>query len=126
MSARKLGWLDVLAIGVNAIVGSGVFSLPDDMRRAMGVYSPLAFVFCALLLIPVAACFAELAGRTDETGGPYLYAARAFGPSAGFVIGWSCWLNAFLSWAANTTLFVELVGAESKAAAKLAAIGVVV
>lgn len=126
MSTRKLSSLDVLAIGVNAIVGSGVFSLPDDMRRVMGAYSPLAFVFCAILLIPVAACFAELAGRTDETGGPYVYAARAFGPRAGFVIGWSCWLNAFLSWAANTTLFVELVGAESKVAAKLVAIGVVV
>jgi APA family basic amino acid/polyamine antiporter len=125
MSARKLGTLDVLAIGVNAIVGSGVFSLPDDMKRVMGPYSPLAFVFCALLLVPVAACFAELAGRTDETGGPYLYAARAFGRTAGFVVGWSCWLNAFLSWAANTTLFVELIGADSKVAAKLAAVGVV-
>ena len=125
MSARRLGWLDVLAIGVNAIVGSGVFSLPDDMRREMGAYSPLAFVLCALLLIPVAACFAELSARTDDTGGPYLYAAKAFGPRAGFVIGWSCWLNAFLSWAANTTLFVELIGAESKVVAKLACVGVV-
>jgi amino acid transporter len=95
------------------------------MRRAMGALSPLAFVLCAVLLAPVAACFAELAGRTDETGGPYVYATRAFGRSVGFVVGWSCWLNAFLSWAANTTLFVELAGARSPVVAKLAAVGVV-
>jgi APA family basic amino acid/polyamine antiporter len=122
---RRLGLLDVLAIGVNAIVGSGVFSLPDDMRREMGALSPLAFLLCALLLAPVAACFAELSGRTDETGGPYVYATKAFGTTAGFVIGWSCWLNAFLSWAANTTLLVELAGAKSPVVAKLAAVGVV-
>jgi APA family basic amino acid/polyamine antiporter len=126
LSPRRLGLLDVLAIGVNAIVGSGVFSLPDDMRREMGALSPLAFVLCALLLAPVAACFAELAGRTDDTGGPYVYATRAFGTTAGFVVGWSCWLNAFLSWAANTTLLVELAGAKNPLVAKLAAVSVVV
>lgn len=115
----------MLAIGVNAIVGSGVFSLPDDMRREMGALSPLAFLLCALLLAPVAACFAELAGRTDDTGGPYVYATRAFGPTAGFVVGWSCWLNAFLSWAANTTLFVELAGAKDPVVAKVAGVAVV-
>ena len=110
---RRLGLLDVLAIGVNAIVGSGVFSMPDDMHRAMGGWSPLAFLFCALLLMPVALSFAELAGTSDETGGPYLYARKAFGPMVGFIVGWSSWLNAFISWAANTTLFVALCGVDS-------------
>ncbi len=84
---RRLGLFDVLAIGVNAIVGSGVFSMPDDMHREMGGWSPLAFLFCAILLMPVALSFAELAGQSDETGGPYLYARNAFGPLVGFVVG---------------------------------------
>ena len=91
---RRLGLNDVLAIGVNAIVGSGVFSLPDDMQREMGGFSPLAFLLCALVLIPVALCFGELASRTDRTGGPYVYATEAFGPQVGYVVGWSCYLNA--------------------------------
>lgn len=107
---RRLTLFDVLCIGVNAIVGSGVFSLPDDMHREMGGWSPLAFVLCAALLMPVALCFAELSGRHDDTGGAYLYARNAFGPTVGYVIGWYCWMNTFVSWAANTTLFVELVG----------------
>lgn len=122
--ARRLGLLDVFAIGVNAIVGSGVFSIPDDMQRSMGGWSPLAFLLCAVVLLPVALCFAELAGSSDRSGGPYLYALRAFGPRVGFFVGWSSYLNAFVSFAANATLFVELVGF-SGLGARLAVIGVV-
>ena len=118
---RRLGLFDVLCIGVNAIVGSGVFALPDDMHRAMGGWSPLAYLLCAALLLPVALCFAELAGRTDETGGPYLYAQRAFGDRVGYLVGWFCWTTAFVSWAANTTLFVELLGVHGAAGKALCA-----
>lgn len=114
---RRLTLFDVLCIGINATVGSGVFALPDDMHRAMGGYSPLAFLLCALLLMPVALCFAELSGRHVDTGGTYLYARNAFGDRVGFVIGWFCWANTFVSWAANATLFVELAGIRSSAVA---------
>jgi amino acid transporter len=107
---RRLGLFDVLCIGVNATVGSGVFSLPDDMQRAMGGWSPLAYLLCAVLLLPVALSFAELSGRFEESGGAYVYARGAFGDRVGFVIGWYCWANTFVSWAANTTLFVDLIG----------------
>ncbi len=107
---RRLSTLDILAIGVNAIVGSGVFSLPDDMAREMGRYSPLAFVICAVLLWPVALCFAELARNQDQNGGPYVYARAAFGERIGFLIGWLCWTNAFISFAANVGLLVALLG----------------
>jgi len=107
---RRLGLIDVLAIGVNAIVGSGVFSLPDDMQRAMGGWSPLSYLLCAVVLVPVALCFAELAGQAEESGGPYIYAKRAFGAEVGFIVGWACYLNAFISFAANATQFVDFAG----------------
>lgn len=107
---RRLSGFDVLCLGVNAIVGSGVFALPDDVHRTMGGWSPLSFLVCATLLLPVALCFAELSSQSDENGGPYLFAQKAFGDTVGFVVGWSCWLNAFVSWAAVTTLFVDLAG----------------
>ncbi len=110
---RRLTLFDVLCIGVNATVGSGVFALPDDMQRSMGGWSPLAYLLCTVLLLPVALCFAELAGAHDDTGAAYLYARNAFGDRTGFVIGWYCWLNSFVAWAANTTLFVELLGVRS-------------
>src|SRR5689334_5832640 len=45
---RSLGLFDVTCLGVNAIVGSGIFALPDDLHREMGGYSPLAFLLCSL------------------------------------------------------------------------------
>lgn len=107
---RRLTLLDVVCIGVNATVGSGVFALPDDVYREMGGFSPIAFAVCAVLLLPVSLCMAELAARTDETGGPYVYARRAFGEELAFVVGWFCWVASVVSWAAVTTLFVEIVG----------------
>lgn len=123
---RRLTLFDVLCIGVNATVGSGVFSLPDDMHRAMGGYSPLSFLFCALLLMPVALCFAELSGRHEDTGGAYLYARSAYGDRIGYIVGWFCWANTFVSWAANATLFVRLVGIESTLVASLLSAGLVI
>lgn len=118
---RRLGLLDVLCIGVNATVGSGVFALPDDMQRAMGGWSPLAYLFCAILLLPVALAFAELSGLFEESGGAYLYARAAFGDRIGFVVGWYCWTAAFVSWAANSTLLVSLLGVSAYPWNKLAA-----
>jgi amino acid transporter len=112
---RRLGLFDVLCIGVNATVGSGVFALPDDMQRAMGGWSPLAYLFCALLLLPVTLSFAELAGQFEESGGAYVYARSAFGDRFGFIVGWYCWAATFVSWAANTTLLVDLIHPRARA-----------
>ncbi|MBL9027246.1 MAG: amino acid permease [Myxococcales bacterium] len=126
MAARRLGLVDVIAIGVNAIVGSGVFSLPDDMQRSMGGFSPLSYLLCALVLIPVALCFAELSSQSDKNGGPYIYARRAFGARVGFIVGWACYLNAFISFAANATQFIEFAGLGQSALFRPAVISTVV
>jgi amino acid transporter len=122
---RRLGLFDVLSIGVNATVGSGVFALPDDMQRAMGGWSPLAYLLCTILLLPIALSFAELSGLFDESGGAYVYARAAFGDRAGFVVGWFCWTATFVSWAANTTLLVDLLGFSAAPWNKLVAAGVI-
>jgi amino acid transporter len=123
---RKLSLFDVICIGVNSTVGSGVFAMPDDMHRAMGGFSPFAYVLCATLLLPVALCFAELSGRVPESGGAYVFAHRAFGDRVGFLVGWYCWLATFIAWAANTTLFFELLGLQSTVANKLASVSLIV
>jgi len=97
---RTLTLFDVLCIGLNAIVGSGIFLLPDDLFRQMGVLSPLAFLLCGVGLLPIALCYAEAASSVDRTGGPYVYASEAFGPKIGFGVGWMCFANAVFSFAA--------------------------
>jgi amino acid transporter len=97
---RSLTRFDVTCLGLNAIVGSGIFLLPDDLYREMGALSPLAFLLCAVGLLPVALCYAEASSYGDATGGPYLYARDAFGAKAGFIVVWMCFVNAVFSFAA--------------------------
>jgi hypothetical protein len=86
--------VDLTAIGLNATVGSGIFLLPDDLFREMGAWSPLAFLLCAVGLLPVAWCFADAARRTHSTGGPYEYARQELGDVVGSSVGWM-WVSDF-------------------------------
>ena len=97
---RTLGRFDITCLGLNAIVGSGIFLLPDDLYRELGVLSPLAFVCCAIGLLPIALCYARASSACDKSGGPYVYASRAFGPRVGFGVAWMCFTNSVFSFAA--------------------------
>jgi len=108
--ARSIGAFSVVCIGLNAIVGSGIFALPDDLYRQMGPLSPVAFLVCGLGLLPIALCYAEAASGTERSGGPYLYARAAFGPGVGFGVGWMCFANSIFSFAAVSSVAAAYVG----------------
>ncbi|HSB61191.1 MAG TPA: APC family permease, partial [Vicinamibacteria bacterium] len=55
-------------------------------------------------------CFAEVASRFREAGGPYLYVREAFGPQLGFQAGWLTFWIRVLALAANLNVFVEYLG----------------
>ncbi len=97
---RELRLFDVFCIGVNTIVGSGIFILPATLAGLVGDASPFAFGLAALSALAIGACLAELAGRFDRTGGPMVYAREGFGPAAGFAVGWLNFLALVVSWAA--------------------------
>jgi amino acid transporter len=101
-SGRKLTLVDLLCLGVNAIVGSGIFLLPGKLAGLLGPASVLAFAVTGLLSALIALSFAEVSSRFDRSGGPYVYAREAFGGPTGYVVGWTCWAAAVMSWAAVT------------------------
>ena len=82
----------MVALVINGIVGAGIFGLPQKVHALLGAWGLLAIAACAILMGFVIACFAEVSSRFSETGGPYLYAAEAFGPFTAFVVGWLLWL----------------------------------
>src|SRR5262245_47826561 len=90
---REIGRFALTALVVNAIIGSGIFGLPDDVARELGAAAPFAYVLAALGIGVVMGCFAEVASRFTAAGGPYLYARAAFGRLAGIQIGWIAWLE---------------------------------
>ena len=97
---RQLTLIDCLGIGINGIIGSGIFFLPATLWRAAGGKAPLAWLIVGGLCCLVALCFAEAAARTDRSGGPYRYACDAFGPYVGFAVGWVTLVSTILGYAA--------------------------
>jgi APA family basic amino acid/polyamine antiporter len=55
-------------------------------------------------------CFAEVASRFQQAGGPYLYARVAFGRMMGIQTAWMLWLGQVSAPAANANLFVIYLG----------------
>ncbi len=101
---------DLVAIAINGIIGAGIFGLPSKVFSLIGTYSLIAFVVCAIVVTLIILCFAEVGSRFDETGGPYLYAREAFGPTVAFEIGWLIWLARLTAFAANCNLLVNYLG----------------
>jgi len=98
---------DLVAFTVNAVIGAGIFGLPAKAYALIGSYSLIAFFVCAFVVLLIILCFAEVGSRFDETGGPYLYAREAFGPTVAFEVGWLSWLARVTAFAANCNLMVS-------------------
>ena len=58
----------------------------------------------------VVACFAEAGSLFDRTGGPYLYARKAFGPFVAFQVGWAFFLSRLAAAAAIGNAFAAYLG----------------
>lgn len=104
---RGISRWDLVAIAINGIIGAGIFGLPSKVYALIGTYSLIAFVVCALVVALIILCFAEVGSRFKETGGPYLYAREAFGPTVAFEIGWLIWLARITAFAANCNLLIN-------------------
>src|SRR5262249_43643828 len=128
-AARKLGLFTVLCFGINNIVGSGIYKLPGRLGYELGPSSWLAFAADGLLFATVALCFAAMAARHDEHGGPYVYAKEAFGPWVGFAVGWTAWVSMWAAIAGAAVsvpgyLAVFVPGADGPVASKALALGI--
>jgi APA family basic amino acid/polyamine antiporter len=104
---RAIGRWTLTALVVNSIVGSGIFGLPSLVSGYVGRRSPLAYLIAAAIVAVILACFAEVASRFGESGGPYLYAREAFGRFVGIEMGWLVWLVRLTASAAGANLFTN-------------------
>jgi len=98
---------DLVAVTINGIIGAGIFGLPSKVYSLIGSYSLIAFVVCALVVMLIILCFAEVSSRFQQTGGPYLYAQTAFGSAIAFEVGWLIWLARLTAFAANCNLMMN-------------------
>lgn len=77
-----------MVIGI--MVGSGIFRTPGPVAAQLGRpgLTLVVWVVGGVIAFVGALIFAELATRYPRAGGKYVYARAAFGPRAGFVVGW--------------------------------------
>jgi amino acid transporter len=104
---RAIGRWSLIALIVNFTIGAGIFGLPSVVANLLGSQSPIAYLIAAAGIGIIAACFAEVASRFHQTGGPYLYAKIAFGRFLGLQTGWLLWLTRVSSAAAVANVFVD-------------------
>jgi amino acid transporter len=103
---RAIGRWDLTAAVVNGVIGSAIFGMPAAIAARTGAWSPLAYLAAALGVLAIVLCFAEVASRFRDPGGPYLYCREAFGPFVGFQAGWLTFWVRVASLAANLDVFV--------------------
>jgi amino acid transporter len=107
---REISQLGFGAIALNGTIGAGIFALPAIAIERAGLFSPWIYVACGMLIMAIVFVFARVASFFSDTGGPVTYAARAFGPFAGFQAGWLLTLSRAAAFAANAHLMVTYAG----------------
>jgi APA family basic amino acid/polyamine antiporter len=103
---RAVGFWGLVAMCINAVVGSGVFLLPTESYKLLGPFSLWAPLIFAVPVFILVLCFAEASSHFTEPGGAYLYARTAFGDFIGFETGWMNWIARLTSLASLSNGFV--------------------
>src|ERR1700757_1688099 len=91
---RALGPVDATMIVIGSMIGSGIFIVSAESSRLSGApgWLLLAWALAGLLTITGALCCSELATMMPRAGGVYVFLREAYGPSLGFLFGWSLFL----------------------------------
>jgi APA family basic amino acid/polyamine antiporter len=76
------------------MIGSGIFITSAESARLVGSPGWLiaAWAIAGVLTITGALCCAELAAMWPRAGGQYVFLREAYGPSLGFLFGWSLFI----------------------------------
>jgi APA family basic amino acid/polyamine antiporter len=87
---RSLGPWALTAMGIGAIIGTGIFVLTGvaSATRA-GPSLTLSFVVAGIVSALAALCYAEVSSKVPISGSAYTYTYATVGEFAAWIIGWS-------------------------------------
>src|ERR1700752_3533458 len=86
---RILGPVQLSALGVGAIIGTGIFILTGEAAHdRTGPALMLSFVLAGLACVFAALCYAEFASMVPVAGSAYTYAYATLGELFAWIIGW--------------------------------------
>jgi APA family basic amino acid/polyamine antiporter len=112
---RTLGPVNLVLLGIGAIIGAGLFSITgiaaaENAGPAVVISFILASIGCAFAGL----CFSELASMIPIAGGAYTYAYATLGEFIAWIIGWALILEyatgaaaVAISWSAYVVSFLH-------------------
>ncbi|MFZ4542938.1 MAG: APC family permease [Saprospiraceae bacterium] len=87
---RTLGAVDLVALGIGAIIGAGLFvRTASAAAQAAGPAVTLSFVVAAIGCALAGLCYAEFAASVPISGSAYAYAYITMGELIAWIIGWA-------------------------------------
>lgn len=99
--SRTMGAMDLTALGIGAIIGTGVFVLTGIASAYFaGPAVIISFVLAGIAATLAALCYAELASSIPVAGGAYTYTYSTMGEIMGWLVGWTLILAYLVSGAA--------------------------
>lgn len=87
--ARTLGWPHLIALGVGAIVGTGILTLIGVGADKAGPAVILSFGIAGLICACAALAYAEMATMIPASGSAYTYSYVVIGELIAWIVGWS-------------------------------------
>ncbi len=86
---QTLGWPHLVALGVGAIIGTGIYTLIGVGAGQAGPAVILSFAIAGGVCAFAALCYAEMATLMPQAGSAYTYSYAGMGELVGWIIGWS-------------------------------------
>jgi APA family basic amino acid/polyamine antiporter len=85
----SLGWPHLIALGVGAIVGTGILTLTGVGAAKAGPAVILSFAIAGLICAAAALAYAEMATMIPASGSAYTYTYVVLGELLAWIVGWS-------------------------------------
>jgi APA family basic amino acid/polyamine antiporter len=114
---KTLGWPHLIALGVGAIVGTGILTLIGVGAGLAGPGVMISFALAGLVCACAALAYAELSTMMPAAGSAYTYSYAVLGEMFAWVVGWSLILEYSLvvsavavGWSGYAVGFLEGLG----------------
>jgi APA family basic amino acid/polyamine antiporter len=112
-----LTWPHLVAMGVGAIVGTGIYTLTGIGAGLAGPAVILSFLLCGVICACAAFCYAEMATMIPAAGSAYTYTYSVLGELLAWIVGWSLILEytvaasaVAVGWSAHVAEFIQAAG----------------
>jgi len=86
---KTLGWPHLMALGVGAIVGTGILTLIGVGAGLAGPAVLISFALAGLVCACAALAYAELSTMMPASGSAYTYSYAVLGEAIAWIVGWS-------------------------------------